>query len=359
MKILTRYILFLYIRVMGLCIGAFCAIYLIIDFLEKIGNFSKAHAHMQNVILYFVYKIPEILIQVMPLGVLLSTLLTLGILSRNNEVTAMRSSGMSLRFVTTPILCAAFASSLLSLVLNEFVFPVTYQKMRYIEQVEINKKDYATFFRRDNIWYRQNNLIMRARLFEPASDTFKGITIWEDDDRMQPLRRIDAAAGKRSGKIWTLSDVTVREFNNGEVAKTSSEKSRPAALGLKEDDLKIVSKYAEDMGFRELRRYCNNLRKSGYDPRRYLADMHAKISYPFASFIMAFLGIPFALAGSRSSGTALGIAQSLGIGFSYFIVNAVVLSFGHNGVLPPLVSAWAANVIFALSGIWLAMRFER
>lgn len=359
MKILTRYILFLYVRVMGLCIGAFCAIYLIIEFLEKIGKFAGAHAHTQNILLYFVYKIPEILIQVMPLGVLLSTLLTLGILSRNNEVTAMRSSGMSLRFVTAPILCAAFAASILSLLLNEFVFPSAYQKMRYIEQVEINKKNYATFFRRDNIWYRQNNLIMRARLFDPATDTFKGITIWENDGRMQPQRRIDAAEGKRSGKIWTLSDVTVREFSNGEVIKTAGERSRPAALGLKEDDLKIVSKYAEDMGFLELKRYCKKLEKSGYDAKRYLADMHGKISYPFASFIMAFLGIPFALAGSRSSGTALGIAQSLGIGFSYFIVNAVVLSFGHNGVLPPIVSAWAANVVFALSGIWLAMRFER
>lgn len=83
--------------------------------------------------------------------------------------------------------------------------------------------------------------------------------------------------------------------------------------------------------------------------------MYSRISLPLASLIMAFLGTPFALRGGRSSGITIGIGVSLAIGFSYFIVNAFILSFGQTGVLPPMVAAWAANFIFAAAGAWLAM----
>jgi len=83
--------------------------------------------------------------------------------------------------------------------------------------------------------------------------------------------------------------------------------------------------------------------------------MHTKLSAPFAAFVMVILGIPFALRSSRSGGMALGIGTSIGIGFAYFVVNAVLLSYGRSNVLPPFVAAWGANFLFALSGIWLGM----
>jgi lipopolysaccharide export system permease protein len=109
------------------------------------------------------------------------------------------------------------------------------------------------------------------------------------------------------------------------------------------------------MGFFRLRGYTVKLRKGGYDATRYLAQMHSKLSLPFACLIMAFVGIPFALRGGRTSGIALGIGLSLAIGFAYFIINAILISLGQTDVLPPLVSAWAANFIFALSAIWLTL----
>jgi lipopolysaccharide export system permease protein len=83
--------------------------------------------------------------------------------------------------------------------------------------------------------------------------------------------------------------------------------------------------------------------------------MHAKLSAPFAAFVMVVLGIPFALRSSRSGGIALGIGASVGIGFAYFVVNAILLSYGRSGVLPPVVAAWGANLIFVLGGVWLSM----
>lgn len=359
MTILTRYIAATYLRIFGLCLASFIAIYLVIDFLEKIGRFLRYQPNWVDIIQFFLFKIPEIITQVIPLAVLMATLLTLGMLSRNSEIIAMRSCGVSLGKISAPILAIACTASFFVIVTNELVLPETYSQMRHIEQVLIRKKSSNTFFRQNNIWHKDNNAILMARVFDPAHQTLKGITLWNFSKGMTPVRRIDAEQGSWDGRQWTLWKVVVRDIQREGVATTSQADSMPVNLNLQVEDLKVVDKYADNMGFLKLREYIRKLEKGGYETTRYEAQMHAKISLPFASLIMAFLGIPFALRSGRSSGIALGIAVSIGIGFAYFIINAILISFGQTGVLPPVVSAWAANVIAALSGIWLAMTLNR
>lgn len=359
MNILSRYIAATYLRILGLCVGSFAAIYLVIDFIEKAGRFARAQAAPQYVTLFFLWKIPEIVSQVLPLAALMATLLTLGTLSRGSEITAMRGCGISLARIAAPILALAFAFSLLALFSSEFVVPRSYGQMKYIEDVLIARKSFNTFFRQQNIWYREENVILQARLFDPASRTLKGVILWQMGPAMRPQQRIEAEQGVLTVIGWQLKGVVVRDFAGGNVVRTTAAREMPVALQLKLADLKVLEKYADSMGFLDLRRYCTKLEKGGYDATRYLAQMHSRISLPFATLIMAFLGIPFALRGGRTSGIAIGIGLSLGIGFSYFIINAIVLSFGQAGVLPPLVSAWAANLIFAAIGVWLAMTINR
>jgi lipopolysaccharide export system permease protein len=358
-RILSNYIASTYLKILGLCISAGVSIYLVIDFLEKIGRFTRSHAELKHIALFFLYEIPEIAVQVTPLAVLMATLLTLGGLSRSSEITAMRGCGISLKRITAPILAIAFAISIATLFANEVLTPACYARTQYIQQVLIEKKSLNTFFRLQNIWYREESSILQARLFDPNTWTLKGITLWQMGNGMQPARRIEAGQGTFGNNRWILKDVVVWGFANGNVVRTDKVNELSVPLGLRIADLKILEKGADNMGILALRRYCDKLLKGGYDPTRYLAQMHSRLSLPFASLIMAFLGVPFALRGGRSSGIALGIAISLAIGFIYFIINSMVLSFGQAGVLPPIVSAWAANFIFAALGVWLAMTVNR
>lgn len=355
MTVLSRYITATYLKLIGLTVGSFVAIYLVIDFLEKISRFSQSHGKPQYILLFFLFKIPAIINQVMPLAILMSTLLTLGILSRSSEIVAMQSCGISLKRIAKPLLVIAFILSLFTFFSNETIIPNTSQNLKYIEEVLIQGKNPSTFFRLNNIWYRDENYILQARLFIPTIWTLKGVTLWQTTDEMQPTKRLEAEEGIWNGQYWTLKNVTERSFSNGTVVATRKIPSLPVPLQLKVSDLKVWDKYAEDMGFFKLKKYTDKLRKAGYDATRYQAQMYAKISMPFACLIMAFVGIPFSLRGGRSSGIALGIGLSIGIGFAYFIINAILISFGETGILPPLVSAWAANFIFALSTIWLTL----
>lgn len=355
MKILNRYIASTYARMMGLCLTSFVLIYLVIDFMEKINRFTRADGKPIHIAMFFLYKIPEIVSQVMPLGVLMATLLALGALSRNSEIIAMRGCGISLRTITSPILVIAFLLSVFSFFSDELIVANASREMKYIQNVLIEGKSPNAFFRQDNIWYRDRNLVMQAKLFTPSSNTLSGVTIWQTGEGMQPLVRIEAEQCVWDGRSWVLRNTVTRNISEGSIASTTKAPALPIALNLRLSDLRVLDKHADTIGFFKLKSYCKNLKKSGYDATRFEALMHSKISLPFASFIMAFLGIPFVMKSGRSSGIAFGVGLSIIIGFAYYVTNATLLSFGQTGVLPPLVSAWAANFIFALSAIWLTM----
>ena len=358
MKIISRYIATAYAKMLALCLGAFIAIYLVVDFLEKIGRFARVNAEWGHIALFFLTRIPEIICQTAAMAVLMATLLTLGMLSLSSELTAMRGCGLSLARITAPIFAISVAVSLSTLFISEFVMPKCNTEGQYIREVLIDKKSPSTFFRQQNIWYKDDNYILKARLFDPATRCLKGITLWKIGRDMEPQQRIEADQGELRSNGWLFRDVVTREITGGNVVSTTASPSLPVRLDLKAKDLKVLGRFSDNMGIRELVRYCDKLRKGGYDPTRYLAQMHSRISLSFAPVIMAFIGIPFAMRGGRSSGIALGIGTSLGIGFTYFITNSVILSFGQAGVLPPLVSAWATNLIFIMCGIWFSMRVE-
>ncbi|HMZ56656.1 MAG TPA: LptF/LptG family permease, partial [Nitrospira sp.] len=96
MTILFRYMLREYVKIFGMCFSGLMTIYLVIDFFEKVRRFLRYDAHALDVLAYFVLKMPAISYQIAPLAVLMATLLTIGLLSRSHEITAMRSCGISL-----------------------------------------------------------------------------------------------------------------------------------------------------------------------------------------------------------------------------------------------------------------------
>jgi lipopolysaccharide export system permease protein len=172
---------------------------------------------------------------------------------------------------------------------------------------------------------------------------------------MNPLGRIDAESAVFQDNRWVLKKAEVKDFSQGQGFTVKAVPEMVIALKLRIDDLKVLDNNADNLSYRKLKEYADNLRSGGYQAFRYLTMMHAKLSAPFAAFVMVVLGIPFALRNSRSGGIALGIGASVGIGFAYFVVNAVLLSYGRSGVLPPFVAAWGANLIFVLGGVWLSM----
>jgi lipopolysaccharide export system permease protein len=328
---------------------------MVLDMMDKIPRFIRAGGAVRDMLAFFICKLPEMIGQTASFSILMATLLTLGLLTRSSEITAMRSCGISLFKISLPMLVLGLIASLLLLVNTELIVPKSYENMERIERVAIRKQGVNAVFKRNNIWFRSGSMILQAQMFEPKEKSLKGVIIWTLDASMNPLGRIDAESAEFQNDSWILKKAEVKDFTQRQGFIVKAVPEMVIALKLKIDDLKVLDNNADNLSYRKLKEYADNLRSGGYQAFRYLTMMHAKLSAPFAAFVMVVLGIPFALRNSRSGGVALGIGASVGIGFAYFVVNAVLLSYGRSGVLPPFVAAWGANLIFVLGGVWLSM----
>ena len=357
MPILARYISIEFFKVLLLSLGAFLVIYLVVDILQGMAMLMEHKPALTLVAKLYALKIPKIVSQVTPVAVLLSTLMTLGVLSKNSEITAMKSSGISLYLIVAPILVMAFIISIFSFISNEYIVPYTNREVFFVEKVLIKKQEKKSFFKQNKIWYRSDNAIYNIQLFDPDTNKLKGVTVYYIGDGFRLSKRIEAREVTWDGSAWLFSDV--REDIIGDAAiTTKTYKELQINLPESPEALTAGERDSEEMGFRELREYVGRLRNEGYDPIRFAVDMHSKLSYPFTSLIMAFLGIPFALKGGRSSGMAFGVGISVLVGFGYWLIMSLGLSLGRAEALPPLLSAWGANIVFGLAGILMMMKME-
>ncbi|MDD2852103.1 MAG: LPS export ABC transporter permease LptG [Desulfuromonadaceae bacterium] len=357
MSIIDRYISKVWLRMFLLCLSGFVALYLVIDLIEKMPRFLRAGGAAGDILVYFLWKFPEMISRTATFSILMATLLTLGVLSRDSEIIALRSCGVSLLRISVPLLGLGFVASIVLLVNAELVLPHSYSRTEMIDRIKIKKKGEQITFKRNNIWFRSKESILQARVFDPKERALGGVIVWGVDSSMNPVSRIDAETALYGDGSWTLKSAVVKKFQSAGYM-SSSVKTMPLELDLKIEDLQVLDNDADNMSIHALNEYAMNLKRGGYQAYRYVTLMHSKIASPFAALIMVLLGIPFALRNNRSGGIAKGIGASVGIGFAFFVVNAVLLSYGRSGVLVPVVAAWGANILFMLGGVWLTMTIK-
>jgi lipopolysaccharide export system permease protein len=352
-RVLHRYILREYLKAFGLSLSSLILIYVIVLFLQKVNVFIKNDAPFFLIFEYLLYKIPEVTFQfTLPYGVLLATLLTLGSLSRNSEITAMKAGGVSLYRITYPIFIFAFVISIVSFFGNEYLVPLANQSTRYLLDVKVKKEEPTGFFKNYKIWYRSGNRIFNIQMVEVGKKILRDLTIYELNDQFRCIRRTDAKEAKWANGKWQFSQGATRNFDaNGSVQMTPFEE---IDFPMKEnwESFQNIERASDEMSFAELSTYIQNIQASGYDATRYLVDLYSKLSYCLLPLIMVLIGIPFALKTGRSGGVALSVGVSVTIGFAYGVTFYVFLSFGKSGILAPFLASWIPTLFFGLAGIF-------
>jgi lipopolysaccharide export system permease protein len=322
--------------------------------------FNKHQAPFYLMFEYLLYKIPEATFQwTIPYAALLSTLLTLGMLSRHSEITAFKAGGISLYRITLPLIFIVLIISFFSFLGNDYLVPFTNQKTRYLLDVKVRKDPPTSFFKNYKIWYRSDHRIFNIQLLDPKQKALKGFTLYEFDNQFRCVQRIDANEARWVDEKWRFYQGSVRQFDeSGSIQMTSFEEMD---FSLKEDweSFQKSGWDSDEMSYAELRTYIREIQASGYDATRYLVALYSKLSYPLLNVIMVLIGIPFALKTGRSGGVALSIGVSVIIGFIYGIVFYVFISFGKSGVLPPILACWIPTLLFGLAGIFTLMSIRQ
>jgi lipopolysaccharide export system permease protein len=352
MRILSRYIGREFLKLLALWAFSFFMIFFVVELFERINAIIVNKAPLYLILEYFLYTIPLFLTQTLPFATLLAALITLGVLARNNEVVAMKAHGVSTYRIMFPLLVLAAAVTAFIFLCNETIVPYAARKASYIWSVKVKKEEERAFFQLNKIWYRGENAIYNIRLLEPKKNILQGVTIYYFDEAFNLRQRVDAREAHWNGNGWTFYQVAMRDFLPGGEVRTEIYDERDIPIPERPEDFKKGMQDPNAMTYGELKEYVERLRSDGYDPTRYVVDLHKKVSFPFLTLIMILMGSPLALAAShgRGGGIAQGVGISVGIGFIYWVAFAISVAMGYAGTFPPFIAAWAPNLFFGLIG---------
>lgn len=360
MSTLDRYILKTFIRNLALVLLILISLYGLIEFLEKVDDFIEFHAELKYYLLYPLYLLPVIISNTMPMAVLLATFATIGGFSRSSQLTAMLSGGISFNRISRPLFLGSLALASLVIVANLWLVPWSSRESNYILRTEIKGKSSSQVSGKD-LYFRDGNRIISVNQAFPSKGVVLGLTIIEFNDNFMPVTRIqaDKATYTNNGQ-WRLDNAVIWNFVPETRTVASFEHKPELLVDLKRQPsemLRLLDR-PEDLTFGELLQLTSKLQKEGYDPKAYQVETHMRFAKAAIPIIMVLIGIPFALQRGRNDSFSLGIVISLVIFVVYFIFYAVFAVFGSIAVLPPLIAAWAANILMALIGGWFYLKLQ-
>ena len=339
---LLRYFCFVLMAVVG--------IYLAVDFFEKVDDFLDAKVPLSRLVVFFALRIPFIVAQVTPVGVLLAVLIVFGLMVRNNEIVALKSGGVSISSLLKPVLVMGLTLSVFVFFLSDVLVPMTMVRANKIWQSEVRKGP-AVASRKKNIWIKGNRSIFHITYFNPSDKTIFGVTLNYFDDRFRLIRRVDAQGGIYTGDQWRLSNVVEQDLLTDDGSyKVAYRDETPVKLEFVPKDLLTVVKKPEEMSYSELAEYIQKVEEEGYNATSYRVDLLAKISFSFVCVIMSLVGTGVAFWRKKKEGLAGSIVYGIGMAFLYWTLHSFCLSLGYGGKLPPVIAAWLTNVLFFFVG---------
>jgi lipopolysaccharide export system permease protein len=335
-------------------------IYLVIDFFEKVRRFLRYDARVLDVLTYFMLKMPAISYQIAPLAVVMATLLTIGLLSRSHEITAMRSCGISLYWITSPFL---FFGTLLALVLFLFsstVIPLSLARAEQIKTTQIEKRAVPVSLKAAQPWVSLGGqTLMNIDTIEPGGAVLRKVRVYRLSSTFELQQITEARRAVYSSQGWALEDGIRRSFRPDGVVSVSTFQTEPLLLAqIPEDFTTWLELDSEMMTLRDIRAYVDRLQLNGTLLPRLLTDYYGRIAFPCVTLIMVVVGIALSLrrTGVRGSGMAMGIGQAMAVGFFYWSTHSVAIALGRGGALSPMLAGWMANLVFLTFGCYLLLK---
>jgi lipopolysaccharide export system permease protein len=346
--ILDRYVLGTFTRTFFAAFLCITFLHLIIDFFDRIDNLIKEGAPISTSIRYFFYKVPLLVSRVFGFATLFSAFFTLGVLSKNNEVTALRSSGLNLKRIALPLLLVSLLVSLVTFFWNEALVPLFTRKSQYIYKVEIKKQQPRSFLGTKGIWMRGKGTFISADYFDTKKNILQGLVIYPLNRDFSLKGLIETPLARWNGNHWETGEGTEWVFlPGGQIIQRKAATSLP--IQETPEDFRPLTRKPEEFSFFDLKNQIKDLRGKGIDTTEYEVDLQVKLALPLISPLMVFLAIPFALKQGRKGGIALSFGLTMLIGFGYWVVLSFCVSLAHSGALQPWIAAWFPHLVLALA----------
>jgi len=356
--LIDRYVLTTFLRTLGWALLAFLSVFMLIDLVDHIDNFIDDGASGLAILKYYIYILPQYVDYVLPMSMLLASLFTVGMLSKNREYSAILSAGVSLARMSRTVLLMGLLVTIAAGAFREFVVAEANRRHAEVERYEIQGKQRDRLQGKANfVHVDEAGRVYVVSRFRPRPPILESVSVQTFSDSTL-VARIDAQRALWREDHWELVRGTVRSFSDSTetVEPFEARRLEPPIEPPREFSKKSVD--PEEMNWRELRVFSERVRRTGGDVTPYLAEMAHKVSFPLVNFLVVVLGLALGAARRKTTLWA-GFGFTVSLAFGYYLLMSFGLELGRSGTVPALVSAWTGNALYATGGLVLFLRANR
>jgi lipopolysaccharide export system permease protein len=345
---------------------------ILFTFLVLAGRILKLTEWMMNhgtelsqVLLIIVYTIPYVLFFTLPMATLLASLIAFSRLNEDNEIIALKSSGISFYQILPPVVTFSIISYLFASFIAIYLFPIGNHSMARL-LFEIAQSNTSIGIKQGVFNDSIPNIVLYANHISAHDQTMEGVFIF-DERNPSVSNTIIARKGRISSDPEKMSiNLHLTDGSSFMVTKDldSSKKLRFKSYDLRIELEDIMSKFSsrmkgeKEMSISELRSHLKKAKKGTVKHNILAIELQRKFSIPFACLLLGLIGFPLGLM-MRASGRSWGIALSIVIFVVYYILLSAADSLGETGTLNPVLAMWIPNMVLGATTFvlfWRAIR---
>lgn len=352
MRILSRYVVWQFIKLfVGFLIAA-PVLFVIMDITEKLDEYLNEGLTWPQVLMVELYEMPQYILWSFPIAALIATVFTVNGLARHSELVAAKAGGVSFHRLLMPIVAMAVLLTVGAFGVTELV------PMAKTAQKEVRGGEPSTGFgfRNDFVYRAANGRIYAIRRLDTETNQIHGLTVEREGSKdVAAVHIVAEQANWQPEEGWTFYNGYVRYYWDQD-RERSLRFATMQAPSFRETPEQLLARprEPEEMGYQELGSFIEVLERSGGRPLKLMVERAQKISLPVATLIIVLFAAPLAMSSHRG-GAAYGVGVSLGITILYLMLFKVAGAAGEAGAITPIVAAWLPNAIFLLaSGVLLA-----
>lgn len=360
MRILDKYLLRTFMMPWLSCLIGFTFLFVIVDLVESLNKFVDGGASILGVVTYYLRFVPSIWIYVGPITLLLGLLYALYQLTRNNEVIAMRASGISLYRVLSPFIVLGIIVSLISIYISQTVAP---QNLAWTDQYlnTLESPDSDTLYQlrfKDPESHRTWDI----ESVDLGSEVLRGVTLNQrrpETDKLEYVLKAEQAVW--IDNYWFFHNVTLQPYNeNGYKLGPLEHRAVLPKQEITESPERIIR---ETMSFdymtsAEMKQYLEE--RPSVSPRtkaNLKTQIHMRRAHPWLCLVTMLMAVPFGTQTARK-GVFTGVFLCLFLFFGLFFMMNLFKALGLGMKVAPWVAGWTPTIVFGVVGAYLLRKLR-
>ena len=364
MKILRNYVLKEFFTPMFFTLGVMSFVMILLGNLNKIADLViNKGVNMFSVAKIFLFMAPYIVTYALPISVLIAVLISLGRLSSDNEIIAIRANGINLFSLVIPLLLIGIILSLFLVIFNDRAS--AYAHFNYRKTLlDIGVKNPTAAFEEGVFINSFQKYILFIYRVDQKKNRLGNVRIYEPQGEDKPTRTIVAKAGefitmpeKNTVKL-KLIDGTSDEPDPEDPTKFFKLNFKTYFMNLnlmQNQDKDKMGKKPKDMTIQELENEINKLKKDNIDPTPLVTEITERVTLAFSALVFVLMGTSFAII-TRRREKSINIGIAVVIMIVYYPLFIGCEAMGIEGFLPPQYIMWLPNILLGLTGSYLTYK---